>query len=196
VIGAEVTLGVEARKAVDGPADDVRTRAFDALVDRHTLDGAYRLATLILGSRTEAEDVTHDAALTAWRRFGELRDPGRFEAWFGRILVNACRDRLRARRRLPVSIPDGTRHDAAANAAGDPTEAIAGRQALAAAVRSLSPEHREVLALRFYADLTVEQIAGRTGLRAGTVKSRLHHALRYLRAAYEAGDEGGTRWGR
>jgi RNA polymerase sigma-70 factor (ECF subfamily) len=196
VIGSEVTLGVDARKAIDGPAGEARARAFDALVDRRALDGAYRLATLILGSRTEAEDVTHDAALTAWRRFGDLRDPERFEAWFGRILVNACRDRLRARRRLPVSIADPGRREAASNAVGDPTERIAHRQALAQAVRSLSPEHREVLALRFYADLTVEQIAARTGLRAGTVKSRLHYALRDLRAAYGAGEEGMMRSGR
>ena len=44
----------------------------------------------------------HDAALVAWRGFGKLRDVDRFDAWFGRILVNGCRDRLRARRRRPI----------------------------------------------------------------------------------------------
>ena len=47
--------------------------------------------------------------------------------------------------------------------------------------------------LRFYADLTVEQIAARTGVGAGTVKSRLHYALRLLRAAVDAQDEGRSR---
>jgi len=187
---------MDARKAVAGRAGDDRARAFELLVDRHALDNAYRLATLILGSRTEAEDVTHDAALAAWDRFGDLRDPERFDAWFSRILVNKCRDRLRARRRLPVSISDRAGRDTPLPGASDPSEAITGRHALAAAVGSLSSEHREVLALRFYADLTVEQIAWRTGLRAGTVKSRLHYALRYLRAAYQSGEEEATRVGR
>jgi len=47
--------------------------------------------------------------------------------------------------------------------------------------------------LRFYADLTVEQVAARTGVGAGTVKSRLHYALRHLRAAVDAEDEGRSR---
>ena len=51
---------------------------------------------------------------------------------------------------------------------------------------SLKPEHRVVLFLRFYEDLTVDQIAERIGIRQGTVKSRLHYGLERLRQAYEA----------
>ncbi|HEY5433874.1 MAG TPA: sigma-70 family RNA polymerase sigma factor [Candidatus Limnocylindrales bacterium] len=159
-------------------------------MDRRALDAAYRYATLILGDRAEAEDATHDAALTAWRRFAELRDPKRFDGWFGRILVNACRDRLR-RRRWTVHEILGERTPE--RGTGDPTEAIAGCQALAAALRSLSANHREMVVLRLYADLTVEQIAERTGVGAGTVKSRLHYALRHLRDALGSGDEGSAR---
>lgn len=171
-------------------ADDVRARTFESLVDRPALDRAYRIARLILGDAFEAEDATHDAALSAWRRFGELREPARFEAWFGRILVNACRDRQRARRRLPVSVDAGRVEPLGGDHATDPADEIARRELLAGAVSSLSPEHREVVVLRFYADLTVEQIAERTGARAGTVKSRLHYALRHLRADVEATGEG------
>lgn len=177
-------MDADARRG-DG-SDDERARAFAAHVDRPALDAAYRYATLILGNRAEAEDATHDAALTAWRKFGELRDPARFEAWFGRILVNACRDRLRARKRLPVRIdPPGGVRDI------DPV-ALDRRQALARGLRTLSPEHREVVVLRFFEDLTVDQIAERTGARSGTVKSRLHYALRHLRDAFDSFD-GSTR---
>lgn len=170
----------------DQGSDDDRARAFATFVDRPALDAAYRYATLILGNRAEAEDATHDAALTAWRKFGELRDPDRFQAWFGRILVNACRDRLRARKRLPVrlDLPGGVRDI-------DP-EAMDRRQALARGLRTLTPEHREVVVLRFFEDLTVDQIAERTGTRSGTVKSRLHYALRHLRDVFEPSD-GSTR---
>jgi hypothetical protein len=51
------------------------------------LDRVYRLATVILGDRAEAEDAVHDAALRAWQHFEDLRDPGRFDAWFTRIVV-------------------------------------------------------------------------------------------------------------
>ncbi len=181
-------------------AEDARDRAFQGLVDRRALDAAYRYATLLLGDPADAEDATHDAALTAWRRFGELRDPAKFDAWFGRILVNACRDRLRARRRTPVLLDEagwsdaseGTRRWTARGSEWEPVdhaEVFARRQALAQALRSLSVEHREVIVLRFYVDLTVDQIAERTGVASGTVKSRLHHALRKLREAVGAEDE-------
>jgi RNA polymerase sigma-70 factor (ECF subfamily) len=176
-----------------------RAAAFAGLVDRRSLDSAYRFATLMLGDRGDAEDATHDAAVMAWRRFADLRDPERFDAWFGRILVNACRDRLRARKRAPMSL-DGGRPTGdgewsmsvgvAALASPDQADAVVRRDALAAALRTLSPDHREVVVLRFYFDLTVEQIAARTGVGSGTVKSRLHYALRHLRSAVGPGPEG------
>jgi len=187
MIGSQVTPTVEVMER-SGPAEDVRARTFDALVDRQALDRAYRTAQLILLDPTEAEDATHDAALVAWRRFAELRDPARFEAWFGRILVNACRDRLRARRRLPIIIDAGSVAGLDQGHGTDPGDAIARSELLREAFRLLSPEHREVVALRFYADLTVEQIAERTGTRVGTVKSRLHYALRRMRDGTEAAD--------
>jgi RNA polymerase sigma-70 factor (ECF subfamily) len=71
-------------------------------------------------------------------------------------------------------------------AATDGDRDIAEREALAGALTALSPDHRLVIVLRFYADLSLEQIAERTGERLGTVKSRLHYALEALRAAYDA----------
>src|SRR5436190_13085076 len=91
----------------EDPPDVARARAFARLVDRQALDRAYRYATLVLGSRSDAEDAVHDAALSAWGKFSDLRDPTRFDAWFGRILVNACRDQLRTRGRTPLSLDAG-----------------------------------------------------------------------------------------
>lgn len=163
--------------------DTARATAFASFVDRDALDRAYRYATLILGDPADAEDATHDAALRAWHRFGELRDPTRFEAWFGRILVNACRDRRRERRHTTLSLDDPTfpADESWLRATTDPAEALGRRQLMASALRALRPEHLEVVVLRFYLDLTIDQIAERTGARAGTVKSRLHYALLELR---------------
>jgi RNA polymerase sigma-70 factor (ECF subfamily) len=189
VINSKAVDIVDARDPL-GRAEDVRARTFETLVDRRALDRAYRIAGLILGDPIEAEDATHDAALAAWRRFAELREPARFEAWFGRILVNACRDRLRTRRRLPISVEANGISPLQDLRSGDLADTAVRHDALRSAIRSLSPEHREVVVLRYYADLTVEQIAERTGARAGTVKSRLHYALRRLRAEVDASGDG------
>ena len=157
---------------------------FSRLADRY-LDTAYRLASVILGDPTEAEDAAHDAAVLAWRRFGTLRDPARFEQWFCRIVVNVCRDRLRRRRRHPVVELPPEEDDRADPQTPDKAGQLLARDALDRAFVRLEPDHQIVVALRFYRDLTVDEIARRLEIPAGTVKSRLHHALRRLRAEME-----------
>jgi RNA polymerase sigma-70 factor (ECF subfamily) len=180
-----------ASRTVHATMDD-RATAFAALLDRG-LETHYRLAAVILGDPVEAEDAVHDAAIVAWRGFAGLREPDRFEAWFGRILVNGCRDRLRARRRRPVilaipafgSTDAGLPHDRIADAGTD----LATRDQLERAFGRLEPEQAVVVALRYYADLTVPRIAAGLGIPEGTVKSRLHHALRRLRVIVEGAEE-------
>ena len=87
--------------------DTERVSAFARLVDRDLVH-AYRLASLLLGSEPEAQDAVQDAAATAWEQFAGLRNRERFEAWFQRILVNTCRDRLRLRGRVRfLTLDDG-----------------------------------------------------------------------------------------
>jgi RNA polymerase sigma-70 factor (ECF subfamily) len=179
---------VLASRTAQGIMDD-RATAFAALLDRG-LDSHYRLAAVILGDPLEAEDAVHDAAVVAWRGFGHLRDLDRFEAWFGRILVNGCRDRLRARRRRPVVVAIPTVDETALPmTAGLEAGSVAIRDLLDRAFATLDPDHAIVVVLRYYADLTVFEIAGRLGIAEGTVKSRLHHALRRLRTAVERAEE-------
>jgi RNA polymerase sigma factor (sigma-70 family) len=156
-----------------------RDRAFARHLET-SLDRSYALAAAILGDRDAAEEATHNAVCSAWRGLDDLRDIERLEAWFTRILVNACRDQLRRRRVRPLSVelPAGL---AAPDRSGD----LASRDGLERAMAALSPEHRMVVVLRYWRDLTVDEIAERTGERPGTVKSRLHYALEHLRAAYE-----------
>ena len=163
-----------------GSANADRAAAFTELAERHLAD-SYRLAALILGDRADAEDATHDAFVAAWKSWGSLRDPARFEAWFGRILVNVCRDRLRRSRRHGVT--DLSDELLAAPAVGDSAAAAADRDAVGRGLARLDPDQRLVLVLRYYRDLPVDEIAARVGVPAGTVKSRLHYALRDLGVA-------------
>jgi RNA polymerase sigma-70 factor, ECF subfamily len=167
-VEAEFTGSGEARRA-----------AFTRLIDPQ-LDPAFRLASFILGSEIEAEDAVQDAAARAWQRLDTLRDPARFAAWFTRIVVNGCRDRIRARGRQPLTLP------VFEQVAPDPAFWTDERLILLEAMGRLSAEHRVVVALHYLADLPVAEIAERTHTRSGTVRSRLHYALRALRATYDA----------
>jgi RNA polymerase sigma-70 factor (ECF subfamily) len=147
-----------------------------------SLDRAYRLAGLILGNAADAEDVTHDAAVRAWQSLGSLREPAAFEAWFDRIVVNACRDRLRRSRRVRfVALrPDDDRPMA------DPFQAIIERDEGLRAIRCLEPDERAVVVLHYWADLPLTEIATRLGWPVGTVKTRLHRALVAMRSEQRA----------
>jgi RNA polymerase sigma-70 factor (ECF subfamily) len=163
-----------------GRVTDV-SEAVAVRIDQH-LDAAYRLATVILGSGLEAEDAVAEAALDAWRSRGKLRDLERFDAWFGRILVNACRDRLRSRRRHPVISIEAS--DVADRSTGaDFRHGVEVADAVRRALEVLDPDERIVVALRYWSDLPVDAIAQRTGVPSGTVKSRLSRALGRLRLA-------------
>jgi len=153
---------------------------FAALTRRH-LDSAYRLAWAILGDTGDADDATQDAFALAWRARRSLLDPARFDAWFGRILVNVCRQRLRQRARSVIRPLD----EDAEPAIADASQQTSARDAISRAMARLDADHRIVVVLRYWADLPVDEIAARLDVPAGTVKSRLHYALRSMRPRLE-----------
>ena len=166
---------------------DERSAAFIRLADQH-LDASYRLARAILRDPHEAQDAAHDAYVQAWRKWSTLRDRSRFEAWFDRILVNTCRNRLaRSARSRPTDI------SIELIAGGpDPFDQSLDREAIGRALATLSPDHRIAIALRYFRDLPLEEIALRTDVPVGTVQSRLHYALRRLEAVMDRADTRGT----
>ncbi len=158
-----------------------RSAAFRRLADSH-LTEAYRLARLILRDSTEAEDAVHDAFVTAWTKWHTLRDVDRFVPWFDRIVVNKCRNRLRSQRRYITQ----SEVKELPPAAGDPHSATDDRELIGSAFVHLGADDRIVLALRYYRDLPVDDIAQLLGVRPGTVKSRIHRALGRMRSVMKA----------
>ena len=161
---------------------EARSRGRDAYVEaaEANVDDAYRLAGYLLGDAAEAQDAVQEALVKAWRNWAALRDIGAFRPWFKRIVINCCNDRLKGRHRV-VDL------EAASDLpARDAFAAMFARDQVGRAVGRLGRDQRVVVALRYWEDMTLEQIADTLVLPLGTVKSRLHYALRALRA--ELGD--------
>ena len=165
------------RQAQRGDAE-----AFDSLA-RMVGDRCLAIAVRILRDLDLAEDAVQAALITAWRELRTLRDPSRFEPWLHRILTNACYAEARRRRRwseglriLPVA---GANRPRRVPDRGRPRPARTGLPEAhrRAARRSRLPPLPRSIDLRG---------GGSTGLPVGTVKSRLHHATRALRASIEA----------
>lgn len=138
---------------------------FDELFDR-----SRRLASRMLGDCTRGEDIAAEALARAWLHWGKVRGLDHRLAWVLRVTTNLCLDQLRRRR--PVVM---------AAASSDPTDAVALRLALAAALHSLPRRQREVVVLRHLADLPEIEVARALGITPGTVGAHLHRGLASLR---------------
>ena len=150
----------------------------------------HAVAHRILRDAALAEDATQQALLAIWRDLPQLRNPQRFDAWSYRVLVRACyveAHRSRSQgpnlRLLPADEP----------ATGDGLSSVMDRDQLDRGFRRLSVDHRAVVVLHHYLDMTVEEVAQTLGIPAGTARSRLHYAMRALRSALEADARPATR---
>jgi RNA polymerase sigma-70 factor (ECF subfamily) len=142
-------------------------------------------AARILRDQDAAEDATQQALLAIWRELPSLRDPERFEAWTYRLIVRICLTEHRRRRRggiRQVEIDEGlpARDDRIADADL--------RDQLRRALDELTVEQRTVVVLHHYAGLPLAEIAEIVGVPYGTVGSRLHYALKVLRASLAAAE--------
>jgi RNA polymerase sigma-70 factor, ECF subfamily len=144
------------------------------------LDAAARL---ILRDPDRAKDAVQEALVRCWRDLPSLRDPDRFEAWLHRLLVRACYDEGRKSRRraievelTEIDIPTVKGHESAA----------ADRDQLERGFRRLAPDQRALIVLHHYLDLPLPDVALVLGIPVGTAKSRLHRAIRQMRATLDA----------
>lgn len=162
--------------------------AFRFLVERET-PRIFRTCFRVLGRAEEAEEATQEAFVLAYRALGAYRGDGHPAAWLTRIAIREAwrRSADRSRRRQLT-----TQLDAAAmvisHGGRDPlAEAMHGeeREHVRAAVGRLPELYRQVVALRFFAELSILEIAAATGRPEGTVKAQLHRGLKRLREILE-----------
>jgi RNA polymerase sigma-70 factor (ECF subfamily) len=147
-----------------------------------SVDGCYRLAYRILRDPHRAQDATQQALLGAWRDLPTLRDPQRFDAWLHRLVVNACYAESRAERRWTARV-QVIRNDTSLEP--DVAGSVAARDELEVAFRRLSREQRAVVVLHHHLGYPLTEIAATLGIPEGTARSRLHYAVRQLRAVLD-----------
>jgi RNA polymerase sigma-70 factor, ECF subfamily len=152
-------------------------------------DRLHAIAHRILRDVGLAEDATQQALLSIWQNLPQLRDPARFEAWSYRLLVNACYDEGHRRGVWKHNLT--VLHDEAA--APDALGQVHDRDQLERGFRRLSIDHRAVVVLHTYLGLSLEEIADTLGARPGTIRSRLHYAVRAMRAALDADERSSLR---
>ena len=149
-------------------------------------DRLVRSAYLLCGDATEAQDLVQETFLQALKSEHRYRGDSAAYTWLYGILRNLCYRHFRKQKRLvfeedlvlrEISQPDGVDRSDRDFCVSKLTEAL----------QRLSPEHREVVVLRYYENLKIEEIAAQTGVSKGTVKSRLHYAVRCL-AQYIPGE--------
>jgi RNA polymerase sigma-70 factor, ECF subfamily len=157
--------------------------SFRVLIDRES-HSVIAICNRIVGDPVEAQDVAQDAFLQAYRALATFKGEGPFGAWLRRITIRVAVARLAGRRQDVRLDAEALDPEAATLHSGDDPEATAMdlelRASLLEAVRALPDAQRDVVLLRFYRDLSLQEIAELTSHPVGTVKSRLHRGMAAL----------------
>ena len=152
-------------------------REFELLV-RSEAGKLFRVAWGILGQESDAWDALQEATLAAYKTRHQLRGgAAAFPAWFRRVLINRCLNVLRARRKVVPVAPETLPEPEPLPSLEHHVDGLVIWEAL----ESLEHDQRQVVMLRYLADLSTEQVADVLQIPAGTVKSRLYRALSRLR---------------
>lgn len=152
------------------------TEAIDDLYRTHSL-GLIRFALMLTGDQATAEDAVQEAFLGLYRAWDRIGDP---LPYLRTAVLNAARSALRSRRRNWARVLRAARHDPPVWSAEAAAMEHADRRAVLAAVAALPRRQREVLALRYYLDLSEQEIASLLGLARGTVSATTARAIATL----------------
>lgn len=155
--------------------------AFTELVGRHHHD-LLRVAYVICRDPALAEDATQAAWAIAWRRLGDVRDPHRIRGWLVTVVANEARRTMRSRRRSVREIPVAELGlDAVPEPRSDPQADGIARADLRRVVAALDPTDRALLAMRYVAELSSDEIGLALGMSSSGARGRLSRLLLRLR---------------
>jgi len=153
--------------------------AFDQLLGP-LVSKAFRLAYGMLHDTQAAEDAVQEAAIRAWQKLDHLRPGTEMRPWFLGIVANQCRTTARGRWWSVLRLDEMVRGTDSAI-----EEEIVRSASVRAALRRLSPEHREVLVLHYYLDLPLDEVAAIARIPVGTAKSRINRGIAAMRPFFQ-----------
>lgn len=181
---------VELVETISDVARSEDRQEFDALVQRYHKQ-AYNVAFRMAGNHADAEDLTQEAFIRAFRFFGQYRRELPFDSWLYKIMSNVFIDRLRRKPKAwirsldqPVVTPDGEAQFDVADTSAGPEECILSREMdsrIQAALDTLPEAFRLTVIYADIEGLSYEEVAEATNTNIGTVRSRLHRGRRLLR---------------
>ena len=181
---AEVVSSQESVWIASARNGDVR--AFNSLVLKWE-KRVYNIALRMLGNREEAEDASQEIFLLAWRNLRRFRRDSKFSTWLCRIAINHCLTRLRQRPQgLHQTLPEENEANCPSGFqfAETQTESLLRgerQKRILEAMARLSPDQRAVIELKFFQEMTFEEIGAALNVPLSTIKSRLYSGLAELR---------------
>lgn len=166
-------------------------QAFHQLVDRFQ-PGIYRMIYYRTGSQMEAEDLTQDVFLKAYKHLRRLKSPAVFRSWLYRIAVNRVRDYYRRKQFMSMfqftSVDDENVHETAEMSVSSQAPRELARKEfwhhIHQAMEILSRMEKEVFMLRFLDQLSIKEITNALGKNESTVKTHLYRALKKLKSHF------------
>jgi RNA polymerase sigma-70 factor (ECF subfamily) len=164
--------------------------AWEALMRVHQ-EPLFRFAYLMCGDPDEADDIAQEAFIRAYRALERFDLSRPLRPWLLSIAANLARNRFRSLgRRLNALRSLGQSRPAQAERVEETGERRWQAQRLRQAVERLGEKDRQIIYLRYFLELSTEEVAAAAGIPAGTVKSRLHRAIGRLRQVIEEGFPG------
>jgi len=197
----QAARGAGAREAIDRPTERRGARAsvpphedttpagdFDAIVNAYQTP-VYNLCARMLRDAQEAEDAAQETFLRAYRNLPRYDPDRRFSTWLLSIAAHHCIDRLRRRRLMPAGVEEWWEVPDLAPGPEAVYERSEQQNRVAQILRSLGALDRAAIVLRYWYDLSYEELAHALSLPVNTVKSRIHRAKRRMAAAWVEGGE-------
>lgn len=159
--------------------------ALEVLIEKHGTR-LLRSATLLCGNETNAQDLVQDTFVEALRSAHRFRGQSSLYTWLHSILLNLTRHHHRDNRRLIYDNELAAQDVPVAEEQSASLDLETATSELKRALRQLSDAHREVIVLRYYEHMKIDEMARHLGVSTGTVKSRLHYAIREMQKLFPA----------